>query len=176
MNQKLIRFPDLLSALPSSIDTALTDILSCNAITSNFGLTLSESEASELIEIKNSIVRQSGRIEFSGGIINELILEFCDSPYLTGFNYSETIAELIEIFYYFKNETLDEIDDADLIVLIKQAFDNNCNGSLELLKSRDMEILARGVREGSLQKTESEIEKDEFYQYWEGFYDEDPIE
>ena len=37
------------------------------------------------------------------GVIEKIILAFCDSPYISMHNYEETIHELLEIFYYYKN-------------------------------------------------------------------------
>ena len=72
--------------------------------------------------------------------------EFSSSPYVSPDNYLETLHELIEIFYYFKNETLDLISDDNLIRFMKKCFDGRCGGSLEILRSRDLEEMARSIR------------------------------
>jgi hypothetical protein len=162
----LIKNPLTDSAFAAKL--VVSGILSCNKTTSRYGLTLSETEAFELAETRSEALCSSGRIEFSNGIINKLILEFCDSPYISRQNYVDTINELVEIFYYFKNETLDEIDDDDLITYLKRCFDNSCYGSLELLKNRELENLARNIRFGL---EESEDIDDEFDEYMEDFYD-----
>ena len=138
------------SLIPDSAaqQLAVTEIIRCNQITSRYGLVLKESDAAELAVTRNEVLEKVGRIEFAGGTINKLILEFCDSPYLTQSNYTETLNELIETFFYFKNETLDELDDDELIALMKKSFDHSCRGSLDLLQTRDMEILARRIRFG----------------------------
>ena len=127
---------------------AIIEIIKCNEITSHYGLTLSEVEAQELVETRAEALNSSGRIEFAGGIINKMIKKFCDSPYLSQFNYATTLNDLIETFYYFKNETLDEISDDELILLMKKYFDENCRGSIELLQNRELEFLARNIRYG----------------------------
>ena len=127
---------------------AITEIIKCNEITSRYGLKLSDSQAKELVETRTEALRTNGRIEFSGGSINKLIVEFCDSPFLSQFNYAETMNELIETFYYFKNETLDELSDDELISLMKKYFDHNCQGSIELLQNRELETLAHNIRYG----------------------------
>jgi hypothetical protein len=81
-------------------------------------------------------------------VIDKIILEFCDSPYLSKHNYIETIHELLEIFYYYKNETLDLVCDDDLIKHMKTAFDGVCQGSLDLLSERELDRLARNLRSG----------------------------
>lgn len=127
---------------------AVTEIIHCNQTTSRFGLVLSEKEAVELTKTRNEVLEKVGRVEFAGGVINKIIMEFCDSPYLSQFHYAETLHDLIETFYYFKNETLDEMDDDELIAFMKKSFDKTCQGSIDLLQSRDLENLARKVRFG----------------------------
>lgn len=137
--------------IPTSIimnTLAVSEIINCNEITSRYGLVLSQSEAQELVETRAEALNKNGRVEFAGGAINKLIIEFCDSPFLSQFNYATTLNELIETFYYFKNETLDEISDNELISLMKKYFDQKCQGSIELLQNRELEALARNIRYG----------------------------
>ncbi len=138
------------SLIPKEIARQLTvsEIIRCNQFTSRYGLTLKETDAAELANTHSEALENAGRIEFAGGAINKLIMGFCDSPYLNQSNYAETLHELIETFYYFKNETLDELDDDELISLMKKSFDHSCRGSVALLQTRDLEILARTVRLG----------------------------
>lgn len=145
---------------------AVAEIIRCNQTTSRYGLVLKESEAAELADTRSEVLEKVGRIEFAGGTINKLILGFCDSPYLNQFNYAETLNELIEAFYYFKNETLDEIDDDELISWMKSSFDHSCRGSVDLLQTRDLEIMARGVRFGI-------DDQDNFSQDRDGIFEED---
>jgi len=125
---------------------AVSDIIKCNEYTARFGLVLSQNEAQALVETRTEALNRNGRIEFGGGIIDKLIKEFCDSPFLNQSNYAETLHDLIETFYYFKNESLDGISDDELISLMKKYFDQNCRGSIELLQNRELEALARNIR------------------------------
>lgn len=133
-----------LSSLQNKL--AVAEITNCNDFTSRFGLTLSPTKAQELVETRAGALNRQGRVEFGGGIIEKLIIAFCDSPFLSQSNYSETLNELIETFYYFKNESLDSISDDELILVMKTYFDNNCRGSVELLQSRELETLAHNIR------------------------------
>lgn len=149
---------------------AVKEIIHCNQTTSQYGLVLNDTEAVELAKTRSDVLEKVGRVEFAGGTINKLIMEFCDSPYLSQFNYAETLQELIETFYYFKNETLDELDDDELITFMKKSFDNRCQGSLELLQSREMENLARKICYGitdlyDLSNDLAEIFEDDFDQF-----------
>ncbi len=127
---------------------AAAEIVKCNTLTSRFGLALSPAQAAELVDTRAGSLRDTGRIEFGGGVIEKLIVEFCDSPYLSAHNYAQSLNELVETFYYFKNETLDLMPDDDLIKFMKTSFDGVCQGSLDLLTGRELERMARNLRFG----------------------------
>lgn len=127
---------------------AVAEIEKCNDFTFRFGLTLSTQDAIELVETRTFSLKRYGRIEFGGGVVSKIIKEFCDSPYISKHNYVETLHELIEIFYFYKNETLDLISDDELIKFMKNSFDGKCQGSLELLSGRELDKMARNLRYG----------------------------
>ena len=124
----------------------VNEIINCNQITVRYGLMLSQDEAQELVESRAAALRQNGRVEFAGGIISKLIMKFCDSPFLSQSNYTAVLNDLIETFYYFKNETLDQVNDDELISLMKKYFDQSCQGSIDLLQNRELESFARNIR------------------------------
>ncbi|MEL7565885.1 MAG: DUF6323 family protein [Dehalobacterium sp.] len=128
---------------------AVAEIEKCNEFTAQFGLTLSHPDAVELVETRTLALKSNGRIEFGGGVVEKMIREFCSSPYISKHNYTETLNELTEIFYYYKNETLDLISDDDLIRFMKNSFDGKCQGSLELLAGRELNNMARNLRYGN---------------------------
>ena len=130
----------------SSVIAAIT---SFNGHTARYGLSLSPLQAMELVETRASALIRTGRIEFGTGILEKLIAAFCDSPYILQRNYAETLSELLETFYYFKNETYDTVSDDELIALMKYSFDNTCQGSVDLLQSRELENLTRNIRFGT---------------------------
>lgn len=146
---------------------AVKEIIQCNNLTSKYGLSLTKQQAIELVEIRNQVLHANGRIEFSGGVINKIIQEFCDSPYITKDNYIETIQELIEIFYYYKNETEELVSDDDLINFMGNAFNHKCRGSLELLSGRELDKLANNIRYGKdpleMDEKDDTDEEDEDY-------------
>ncbi|MFZ3130426.1 MAG: DUF6323 family protein [Desulfosporosinus sp.] len=161
--------------IPTAIMNKLSirEIINCNEITSRYGLILSPAGAQELVETHAEALCSNGRIAFadgSGGIIIKLIIKFCDSPFLSQYNYAATLNELIETFYYFKNETLDEISDDELISLMKKFFDHNCQGSIELLQNRELEAWARNIRYGISEYADLCEDTDKSYD--EEIYDE----
>lgn len=127
---------------------AVSEIIKCNEITEHYALKLTEQQAVELVETRSYSLKNTGRIEFGGGVIDKIIKEFYASPYISQHNYAETLHDLIEIFYYYKNETLDLMSDDDLIKFMKKCFDGKCQGSLDLLKSRELERMAHRIRSG----------------------------
>lgn len=140
---------------------AVAEIEKCNEFTSQFGLTLSHQDAIELVETRTLALKSNGRIEFGGGVINKLIREFCFSPYISKHNYAETLHELTELFYFYKNETLDLLSDEELLKYMKISFDEKCHGSLELLAGRELYIMARNLRYGLALDYLEDVENDE---------------
>ena len=136
------------------------DISKCNELTTEYGLMLQEEDVKEIIKTRNIALEKSGRIEFNGQIINKIIMIFCDSPYISQHNYSDTINELVEIFYNYKNETLDYISDDELIEIMKEYFDDYCQGSLELLEGKVLYKIADNIRNGVKDYTNLNSEKD----------------
>ena len=111
------------------------------------GLRLTPQQALALAQTQTETLRKTGRIELGDGIAPKLAAAFCDSPYVTKENYEETLHELIELFYGFKNETYDVVGDDALIGYMKRAFDGECRGSLELLSGSVLPALARKLNE-----------------------------
>lgn len=138
----------------------LNEILKCNEVTKEYGLKLNENDIKEIVKTRNIALERSGRIEFNGQIINKIIESFCDSPYISQYNYSETINELVEIFYNYKNETLDYIGDDELIEIMKEFFDDYCQGSLELLEGKVLYKISDNIRNGVRDYTNIYSEKE----------------
>ena len=127
---------------------AVEQTMKCNDFTQKFGLTLTTNQAFELVSARARSLDSCGRIEFGGGVVEKLIFAFCDSPYICQYNYAQTMHELIECFYFYKNETLDLCSDDELIDFMKKSFDSVCHGSVELLRDRELEKMAVALRYG----------------------------
>lgn len=139
-------FPLILNT--NSNKKLIDEISGCNEKIKEHGIVISSADVSAIIASRNSALTKSGRIEFSGSIVPKMILLFSDSPYVFKENFVETIDELVEMFFYYKNETLDLISDESLLKWMKIYFNNSCKGSLELLKGRELDKLAHNVRNG----------------------------
>ena len=106
-----------------------------NDITQEYGLVLSDEEIRAILVTRAESLRDSARIEFGEGIAAKLVLAFADSPYLSQSDYADTIASLLVLFDTFKNELRDTYNDRELLAFMRNAFDGECAGSLEVLET-----------------------------------------
>lgn len=124
-------------------------IITCNQYTEAFGVRLSEAQAALLLEARKTSLKNQERIEFGEGILPKIIFAFCDSAYIYQDNYVDVIEALQEIFYLYKNESLEELSDDELIECMKKYFEGPCQGSLEYLEDTCLEAFARNIRRGT---------------------------
>ena len=130
--------------------TEVANIKKCNEFTHKYGLTLSDLQIESLIEKRIEILKDTGRVEFRNGIIDKIIEEFCDSPYINQENYLQTLYELLDIFYKYKNETMDLITDDELIKFMKKAFNGVCKGDIDYLSGTVMYEMKQSILKGNL--------------------------
>lgn len=126
----------------------IQDILESNELLQKYQLSLSKEEAVELVEVQNDMLQEYKRIEFQSPIITLLIEEFCDSCFINTYNFIDTIKELIEIYYQYKDALDDTIPDEDIIHYLKIAFDECCQGSLSYLADEQLQRLIDHINEG----------------------------
>ncbi len=144
MDNKLQAFRKSAAGLTRAKDARA--LLQYNEESVKHGLVLTEEQAIRLLETKDEELRYNGRLEFGAGILGKLVAAFCDSPYMNKQNYSQNLERLVEIFYYYKGETWELLSDDELIDYMKAFFNGSCEGSLELLESRELDSLARALR------------------------------
>lgn len=113
-----------------------------NGLSARFGLILSESQMWALAQRRQEALLDTGRVELGEGILPRLIEVFCDSPYLCQSNYEETLGDLQELFYYFKNESRDRLSDDELLAGMKRIFDGPAQGAMEYLAGVPVEVFA----------------------------------
>jgi hypothetical protein len=124
----------------------IQEILDLNQTSAKYGLTLTPADVTEIITARNQALQSFGRVELDLEIIRKLILNFCDSSLIAQEDYAATLEELLEVFYYLKNETDDTIGDDALLHIIKDFFENTCGGSLELLRGQELDEFVRGFK------------------------------
>lgn len=120
----------------------------CNKLTNKYGLMLNEKQIYNLLEKKRDVLKSTGRIEFRNGVVEKIIKEFCDSPYINQDDYERILNELIEVFYEYKNQTLDMVPDDDLIKFMRRAFDGICKGDIEYLSGTIMYKMKNEILKG----------------------------
>ena len=141
----------------------VSDILEVNETTSQTGLVFSPRQAAALLQARDRALSGSGRLELGGGMLKKLIMAFYDSPFFENGQAVDTLESLLEIFYQMKNETFDTLGDDELIVFLKDRYDGECRGSLELLRDAAFSHLSRVIHgaTGNDGETEEEEETDE---------------
>lgn len=117
------------------------DLELCNRATAGYGLALTRRQMLALAERRVQALRDTDRVEFGEGVLKKLIFAFRDSPYLDQAHYEETLTELQDIFYFYKNESGERLSDDELIALMRGAYNGWCRGSLEALAGTELRRL-----------------------------------
>ena len=126
----------------------LATIISVNEKTQHFGLALSRQNAEELMACRNESLKKYQRVEFGKGILDKLIFTFCDSQYIYQDNYLDTLRQLQDIFYEFKNAAEDKITDEELLTFMREQFESVCYGDTEYLENTCLARFAKAIRAG----------------------------
>lgn len=124
----------LIAKLNNHTDT--TELISYT----NNRIIITEETALSLIEHKNDILKQAGRIELSFSALNLIVKTFINSAYIGQHSFKETIYVITEIFYTLKNYTDDMANDKTLIKILFNLFENSCQGEIELLHKEAAEL------------------------------------
>lgn len=126
----------------------VSQILGTNEESSKHGLTLSEQDAGALAVERREALKTERRVEFGQRIMPKLIRTFCDSSFIEQDNYKQTLSRLQDIFYLYKNESMDMVTDEGLLTIMKRAFEEDSGGNLDYLEGTTLEDFARRVRAG----------------------------
>lgn len=126
----------------------IAEVMTCNERSGHFGLSLSQEEATQLLECRNKSLETYQRIELSQTMLPKLIEYFCDSDYINQGDYLETLEALLGIFYEFKQESLDLLTDDELLTFMREQYDEICFGDLEYLEGTCLERFAEAIKGG----------------------------
>lgn len=124
-------------------DIIFSEVKELNKITSNYGLVLSDFEIRDLIDNKNCVLKNIGRIELDKSAVTLIIREFCKSSHITSEEWVSTINEIITLFYNVRNEIRDNVSDYDLVKFIYDVFENKVHGVVELVYDEVMNEVNR---------------------------------
>ena len=110
-------------------------------------LPLTQMQRAMLAQREREALSRCGRMDFSGGILPRLCEAFADSPCIQSAELAETLAELTELFYAFKNLTHDALSDEELLGAMVRLFDGPAQGSLTALSDVSERTLERAARD-----------------------------
>ena len=102
-----------------------------------WGMTISPEQAVMLVRRQAEVLRDTGRVDFGGGVLKKLAEAFCDSPYIQPCDWADTLAQLTELFYALKNVTRDQLGDDALIAAMAARFNSDAGGSLDALAATE---------------------------------------
>lgn len=145
-----------LDPVRQQLSATVQELSACNQISARYGLSLSRPQMEALAVHRLDTLKNTGRVEFGGGVLKKLVEAFCDSPYVMQDEYESTLEELQELFYHFKNESAEQISDEELIDVMKTVFNGRAQGSLEYLAGTALEDLCRTARGGQTGDPEPE--------------------
>ena len=126
----------------------ISRILMTNDDSVKHGLILTEQDAAALAAAGRDSLKTERRVEFGEGIMPKLIRTFCDSSFIEQDDYRETLSRLQDIFYLYKNESMDMVTDDELLAMMKRAFEEESGGDFDYLEGTALEEFARKVRAG----------------------------
>lgn len=114
-----------------------------------FGLRLTDAQITDIVESRHKALADTGRVEFGEGITEKLVYAFCDSTYVNAQNFEQTIVDLQDIFYNFKNEYEGDFSDDELITAMRKYFEECAQGAASLLADADYSTLKLYSTSGS---------------------------
>lgn len=123
------------------------ELLQLNEETKKYGLELTLEDVKQVMNARNKVLKGYGRVELSFDVTKILIETFSASAFVNEKNYVSILNDLQELFYYMKNETEDKLSDEKIIKLMKEKFEDSCEGSIDLLNSC-LEEYSRSFRKG----------------------------
>ena len=124
----------LSSIQDKSIIVAKNDLLKINDESSAYGLILTPQDVEEIIKSRGYSLKNYGRIDLNMDVTKKLINKIYTSQYTDKDDYVEIINDLQDIFYYLKNETLDEISDNEIIDIIVEFYEKT-SGRIENIQN-----------------------------------------
>ena len=115
----------------------------CDQLARRYGMRLTRGQFEHLAQARRQVLQDTGRIDFGGGVLDQLVYAFCDSPFVESRGFALFLEQMQELFYIFKNETQDAVTDEELIQALAALFNGEAQGSLEYLAEIPPQRLVR---------------------------------
>ena len=114
----------ILSSLNNSmINIQKNEILNLNERSQEYGLILTPDDVDNIVKSRNHTLNSYGRIDLNMDVTKEIMEILYKSKFTDKDDYVEMINDLVEIFYFLKNETFDEISDKEIIEIIGEFYE-----------------------------------------------------
>lgn len=114
----------ILSSLNNSmINIQKNEILNLNERSQEYGLILTPDDVDNIVKSRNHTLNSYGRIDLNMDVTKEIMEILYKSQFTDKDDYVEMINDLVEIFYFLKNETFDEISDKEIIEIIGEFYE-----------------------------------------------------
>lgn len=134
------------NAAQIQLRAAAQELESCNEVTQRYGITLSSQDIQALVVGRVDALQETARVEFGRGVAKDLVLAFSSSVYVSQYTFVQTVLELQDLFYLFKNESEEQIPDDDLIQTMRSLYDDVAQGDMGRLSEALFDGLGRRVR------------------------------
>ena len=115
----------------------------CDELARRYGMQLTQLQFQRLTQARRQALQDTGRIDFGGGVLDQLVYAFCDSLFVESRSFASFLEQMQELFYIFKNETQDAVTDEELIQALAALFNGEAQGSLEYLAEIPPQRLVR---------------------------------
>lgn len=160
---------NMLKLLNDNTGDTVGQLVALSEKAAEYGLRLTEETAREIALAEKSSVSKNGRICFGKSAAVKLTEKFSESRYLDNNNFAETICILVDAFYAAKEECGDDFSDDELIDAMFVLFEHKSEGTMELLVSRDLDILCNLIRLNGIDRDFDEFSADF---KWSDVYDD----
>lgn len=151
--------------LPEIEKSEAKHALACNEKTARYQLSLTEKDVAELLASRKEKMKDLELVELKEGILPRMLETFADSPYLFQESYVNDLDQLQFLFYRFKGNHTDE----EMLELLKNAYDNVCQGSMQLLIQHLEQLEQEDQKKGKKVFSYLEAQED-FIDYTDGLY------
>lgn len=106
------------------------------------GIHLTAEQALAIAQTEHECLAENRRVSFGDNTSLSLIREFADSPFLVEEENADTLIELTETFYTLREDFPASIGDTEIIQSLKNAFNGEASGEVQLAATMTSELLA----------------------------------
>lgn len=120
-------------------------LLELNGVLRDYGLVLTPEATAEILDARERILKNQGRVELDLSVTEKLIAGLAGSTFMMQEELTKTINDAYEVFHFLKNALSDFIGDDEVIEAMLTCFDRDCGGSSELLLGKGAEKILKSL-------------------------------